>query len=162
MRLTFNLAFFFLLNACSPQTAPNIAFQNIKGDVFTPEDYKNDVLLINFWATTCTSCVKKMPALVKTHKQFEVQNFKLFAVAMQYDRPDYVLHFANENQLPFHVVLDINGQIAQSFGNVQATPTTFLVAPNGKIVEKHIGDFNLAEMNQSITQLLSQDEDFQR
>ena len=51
------------------------------------------VTLVNFWATTCISCVKEMPALVDTHQKFKDRGFETVAVAMSYDPPAWVLNF---------------------------------------------------------------------
>lgn len=63
---------------------------------------------------------------------------------MSYDRPDYVVSFAETRQLPFDVVLDLKGDIAQGFKQVKVTPTTYLVDKKGNIIKTYVGepDFN--------------------
>ena len=68
--------------------------------------------LVNFWATSCTGCMKEMPRLVETHRKYAGQGFETVAVAMSYDRPDYVQTYVNTNKLPFKVALDMDGSIA--------------------------------------------------
>ena len=41
--------------------APQSSFVLIDGSTLTTQDLKGKVTLINFWATTCVSCVKEMP-----------------------------------------------------------------------------------------------------
>ncbi len=148
------LLFIFILNGCSQKTAPQITFKSIAGEIIQPSNYQNDVIVVNFWSTTCVSCIQKMPKLIDTYQRFKHDNFKLFAVAMSYDRPDYVLHFTQKHQLPFYVVLDLNGTIAQQYNQVKVTPTTFLVAPNGRIIQEHIGDIDMNALTREIEKLI--------
>ena len=64
----------------------------------------------------------------------EEQGFETVAVAMEYDPPAWVLNFAQSRQLPFKVALDNTGNIAQQWGDVKLTPTTYLVDKQGRIV----------------------------
>jgi protein-disulfide isomerase len=44
-------------------------------------------------------------------------------------------------------VLDVNGQIAQSFENIRLTPTSILIDKNGKIIDKVIGELDFNKLN---------------
>lgn len=45
--------------------------------------------LINFWATSCTTCVAEMPMLSATYEKFRGRGYEIIAVAMKYDPPGY-------------------------------------------------------------------------
>lgn len=140
MRLLVSLPIAFALSACLETQAPKLSFTDIKGNTITPNDYKDQVMLVNFWATSCTTCVKEMPDIVATHQKFADKGYRTVAVAMSYDRPDYVVNYAESNQLPFDVVLDLTGEIAQAYNEVKLTPTTYLVNRQGKIIKTIVGE----------------------
>ena len=112
--------------------------------------------MVNFWATSCTTCVAEMPDIVATHNKFKEKGFETLAVAMRYDPPSYVVNFAQTRQLPFKVAIDNTGSVAREWGDVQLTPTTFLVNKRGEIVKRYVGAPNFAELHQLIEKLLAE------
>ena len=122
--------------------APDVTFTNLHGQSISSQDLQGKVYMVNFWATSCTTCVAEMPALVKTYNQYKDKGMEFFAVAMSYDPPNYVLNFAQTRQLPFHVALDVRGEIAQAYGNVQLTPTTFVIDKQGHILKRYLGNYD--------------------
>ena len=80
--------------------------------------------------------------------------FELIAVAMPYDPPNQVLELAQEQQLPFPIAIDINGEAVEAFAPVVGTPTSFLLDKEGKLVERYIGALNLSELRQQVDKLL--------
>lgn len=144
-----------MLGGCLSDEAPKVTFKTIEGQQIKPADYDNQVMLVNFWATSCTTCVKEMPELVETYNQFKDRGFRLVAVAMSYDRPDYVLNFAQTRDLPFDVALDLDGSIAQAYKQVKVTPTTYLVNKKGEIVKTYVGEPDFPALHQLIQNSLA-------
>jgi peroxiredoxin len=145
------------LTGCSSQNqAPESRFVLLDGSTMTTQDLRGKVTLVNFWATTCVSCVKEMPALVDTYNKYREQGFETVAVAMSYDPPDWVANFATSRQLPFRVALDNTGDIARDWGEVRLTPTTYIVDKQGRIVKRYLGEPNFTALHQLIEKLLAQ------
>ena len=144
------------LGGCSTSdAAPASTFVLLDGAKTTTADLKGKVTLVNFWATTCVSCVKEMPALVSTYNKYKGQGFETVAVAMSYDQPAWVLNFAQTRQLPFKVALDNTGELAQSWGEVKLTPTTYLVDKQGNIVKRYVGEPDMDALHRLIEELLA-------
>jgi peroxiredoxin len=143
------------LSACSGNQAPAADYLLIDGSRMPSSALQGKVTLVNFWATTCVSCVKEMPALVKTHQTFQDRGFETVAVAMSYDPPAWVLNFAQSRQLPFKVALDHNGALAQAWGDIKLTPTTFIVDRQGRIVKRYVGEPDFAALHQLLDRLLA-------
>lgn len=155
LRCTLLLTALSALAACSPsKTAPDSSFLLLNGQRATLADYQGKVLLVNFWATTCASCVQEMPELVRTHQQFKDRGFEMVAVAMSYDPPNWVANFAHSRRLPFAVALDHDGALAKSWGDVSLTPTTFVVDKHGRIVKQYLGAPDFAALHRLIDELL--------
>ena len=120
--------------------APDITFTSIQGDKIPTESLQGKVVLVNFWATSCVTCVKKMPMITESFNKYAPQGYDVIAVAMKYDPANYVLNFVETRQLPFTVTLDSLGDIAKAYGDVTLTPTAFLIGRDGKIVKRYLGD----------------------
>jgi peroxiredoxin len=133
--------------------APKVEFKTLQGRSIELFDLIGKPVLLTFWATDCKSCLEEIPDLVQLHQQFSSDGLTIIAVAMSYDPPNRVLTMTQVKSLPYEVALDPSGSIAQAFGNVKLTPTTFLIDGTGKIVLHHVGKFDLADMTQRIAGL---------
>lgn len=136
------------------QHAPDATFTLLSGQKVSTSELKGKVYLVNFWATSCTTCMHEMPQMVQTYNRFKSQGLEFVAVAMNYDAPMYVANYAETRKLPFKVALD-DGSAAKQFGNVQLTPTTFVIDRNGKILKRYVGEPQFAELDQLLEKALS-------
>jgi peroxiredoxin len=136
------------------QVAPAMNVTTITGEAISDAQWRGKVVLVNFWATSCVTCVAEMPLLVDLHKKYSARGFETLAVAMAYDRPDYVLNFAKTRQLPFKVALDLQAGLAKSYGNVAVTPTSFLIDKQGKIIKRWVGEPDIAAVSSLIERSL--------
>lgn len=136
--------------------APAATFVLLDGSKQTTEDLKGKVTLVNFWATSCTTCVAEMPKIIATYDKYKPRGYETLAVAMSYDPPSYVVNFAQTRKLPFKVAIDNTGAVAKAWGDVQLTPTTYIVNKRGEIVKRYVGEPNFAELHQLIEKLLAE------
>lgn len=126
--------------------APASTFTTLEGKTLTLDELRGKVVLVNFWATSCPGCVKKMPDMVEVYREYKDRGFEIIAVAMSYDPPSYVQSFVQTRQLPFPVALDVTGEHARAFGDVQLTPTTFIIGKDGRILEHRLGDIDFVRL----------------
>ena len=145
----------FLSGCSGAQAAPESTFVLLDGSKQTTADLKGKVTLVNFWATSCVTCVAEMPKLVSTYNKYQAQGYDTLAVAMSYDPPSYVVNYAETRQLPFKVAIDNTGAVAKAWGDVQLTPTTYLVNKRGQIVKQYVGEPNFDALHQLIEKLLA-------
>jgi len=115
----------FFLSLATNKKVPEIAVTSITGEAIKLYQDKNNFTIINFWATDCPGCIKEMPGLTNVYNQLKGQGL----------------------QIPFPVVLDVDGQIARSFGDIRLTPTSILIDKNGKIIDKVIGELDFNKLN---------------
>lgn len=134
--------------------APDVTFTTMQGKNISMDELKGKVVLVNFWATDCPGCIAEMPGLIKTYNEYKPQGFEVIAVAMSYDPPSQVLTYSQKNALPFPVMHDSYGEMAQKFGNVQLTPTAFILDKQGNIVRKVIGELNFDDLHQLLDEKL--------
>ncbi|WP_399681047.1 TlpA disulfide reductase family protein [Xenophilus sp.] len=136
--------------------APPATFVLLDGSRQTTEDLKGKVTLVNFWATSCVTCVAEMPKVIATYDKYKDRGYDTLAVAMSYDPPSYVVNFAETRKLPFKVAIDNTGAVAKAWGDVQLTPTTYVVNKRGQIVKRYVGEPDFAELHQLIEKLLAE------
>jgi len=136
--------------------APDVRYTLLDGSQSTTGQLRGKVVLVNFWATSCTTCVHEMPQIVATHEKFKARGYETLAVAMSYDPPAYVINFAETRKLPFGVVIDNTGQIAKRFGEVQLTPTSVLINKRGEIVKRFVGEPDFVALHRLVEKLLAE------
>jgi peroxiredoxin len=126
---------------------PQVTFTNLKGDKLTTQDLRGKVVMVNFWATSCSTCIAEMPRMIETYNKYNKQGLEFVAVAMSYDPPNYVVNYAETRQLPFHVALDVQGKLAQAFGDVKLTPTTYVIDKQGNVLKRYVGEPSFTELH---------------
>lgn len=154
----FVLAFFgAALTGCSErERAPTLNYTLLDGSQHSTAALKGRVVLINFWATTCTTCIKEIPHLVEAYQRLHAQGLDVLSVAMSHDKLDYVTEFARARQLPYPVTFDRSGELAQGFGKVQITPTTFVLNKKGDIIKRFVGEPDYAQLDTLLKELLAE------
>lgn len=138
------------------EKAPSVPYTLLDGRPGHLDALRGKVVLVNFWATSCVTCVKEMPDLVATHQKYNARGYETLAVAMSYDPPAYVARFAESRQLPFGVVIDNTGEIARRFGDIQLTPTTVLINKRGEIVRRYVGEPDFEKLHALVEKLLAE------
>ncbi|HEV3423515.1 MAG TPA: TlpA disulfide reductase family protein [Paraburkholderia sp.] len=146
------IAGYFAFNG--QQRVPDATFTLLSGQKVSTADLKGKVYLVNFWATNCDTCMKEMPQMVETYNRFKGKGLEFVAVAMNYDAPMYVTNYSETRRLPFKVAMD-DGSAARQFGNVQLTPTTFVVDKDGKILKRYVGEPQFTELDQLLEKALN-------
>lgn len=136
--------------ASRPRPAPDVTMTTLAGDTRDLASLRGRPVLVSFWSTTCAPCVAETPSLVALHRQHAADGLVTLAVAMPYDRPDLVLNFARTRGLPYDVVLDVKGEVSRAFDDPQATPTKFLIDPNGQIVRTYVGFTDFDDLSRRI------------
>jgi peroxiredoxin len=146
-------AAYFSLNGQS--SAPELTFTGIHGEKIAPQSLRGKVVMVNFWATSCSTCVAEMPKMVETYNKYKAQGLEFVAVAMSYDPPEYVINYAQTRQLPFKVALDATGEAAKAYGQVALTPTTFVIDKQGKIIKRYVGEPEFGALHKLLEKALA-------
>jgi peroxiredoxin len=138
------------------KAAPRADFVTIQGEKVSTRSLRGKVVVVNFWSTSCVTCVEEMPKMVRTYNKYRDRGLETVAVAMSYDPPNYVLAYAVSNKLPFKVALDPLGSVARSFGEIDATPTTFVLDKRGKVVGRWVGEPDFSRLDELLERKLDE------
>ena len=133
---------------------PDISLTTIKGEKLQLASYQGRPVLVTFWATTCPGCIREMPHLIELYEELHPRGFDIISITMDYDPPNQVLAMSKARDIPYHVALDIQAQAARAFGDVRLTPTSFLIAPDGRVVYRKTGEMDIARVRQDILEML--------
>jgi len=93
--------------------------------------YKNQVVLLNFWASWCKPCVKEIPSLIRLQQQFKDQSFQIITINIGESKKD-MADFLKKVKLELPIMLDTDGQAVKDWG-VYAYPSNFVLDKDGVI-----------------------------
>lgn len=130
-------------------------FQGSKGESIALSKIKAPIVIVNFWASWCTPCLKELPSLVKIVQTYGTD--KIFVVGINADEENQlreIERISAKYSLNFPTVPDKGGGILNDF-MVSGIPTT-LIFHKGKLQEKIQGekDFSSIETRQMFNKLL--------
>ncbi len=108
--------------------------------------------MVNFWATWCPPCRAELPDLVAYAEDYAGQGFQFIGVNEQ-ESAAQVSAFLTQAGLDFPIVLDGDGSQMAPFG-VTGLPSSFLIGPDGTIVQRWTGMISRATLEQVVTPLL--------
>jgi thiol-disulfide isomerase/thioredoxin len=97
------------------------------------EDFKDRLVVVNFWATWCTPCADEMPTLESLWQEYRARGLVVLGVSVDRGAPRGVLEpYVAHHKLTFPIVLDPDLKTAASW-RVTSLPATFIVKPGGEV-----------------------------
>jgi len=133
------------------QPAPDFTLSSVDGRQVTLSDYSGQVVLVNFWATWCPSCVTEMPDYEQLYRQ-HTPDFVVLGVNLQ-ESPDHVQQYATGLGLSFPVLLDDDGTVTSRQYQVTGMPGSFIIDRTGTIFYRHIGPMSGQTLATKLTEL---------
>jgi thiol-disulfide isomerase/thioredoxin len=134
------------------RTVPDLSFTDLNGITIHTADYKNKVVLVNFWAAWCVPCAEEVPQFVALQKKYQGQGLKVISFSVDDDAQE-LQSFYRKYQMNYPVVpSDI--QLAEAFGGVLGLPTTFVIGRDSRIHTKHTGVTDFSMLEQELVVLL--------
>jgi thiol-disulfide isomerase/thioredoxin len=123
--------------AKNAEKAPPFLLRDISGKIVSTADWKGKVVILNFWATWCPPCREEIPELVKLQEKYK-DKLEIVGVSEDDDGPEKVAKFAQQHDMNYPIVMATPELIAD-YGGVPALPTSFLIDPQGRVMQKHTG-----------------------
>ena len=123
--------------------APSFDLKDIYGKNVSLEDYRGNVVLLDFWATWCLPCTKSIPELVKLQREYESHGLVVLGISLD-ENPQMgdkeLKSFISKNGINYRVIRYTRELLSDYFGDGQiAIPTMFVIDGKGMIRDKLIG-----------------------
>ncbi|MFM7025511.1 MAG: TlpA family protein disulfide reductase [Limnohabitans sp.] len=123
------------------QATPVLDLTDLQGQRWTPERLKGRAVVLNFWATWCPPCKEELPSLQTLH---ELGGGDPLVLGINVrETASRVRRYLDSTGIAFPVVLDPQAELARRLG-VTAFPTTLLIAPDGQIRWRVVGEVDWA------------------
>ncbi|MCQ4164517.1 TlpA family protein disulfide reductase [Tahibacter harae] len=144
-------ALFIAASAAAPLSAaetaaarPELSIKTLDGKTFNLADHKGNWVILNFWATWCSPCIKELPELsnfVKAHKNVR-------AIGLAYEDTDVaeIKAFLEKHPVVFPIAQVDTFDPPKSLETPRGLPTTYLIAPDGSIAKKFTGPVDEAAL----------------
>jgi len=123
----------------------SLSFLDTKNKQINLNDYKGNLILLNFWATWCAPCKKEMPSLdvLQLHKKLD--NLKIFAINVGQDNLEKSSKFFEELEIKnLKIYFDSPITLAKKFG-LRGIPTSILFNKEGFEFARIIGSINFED-----------------
>ncbi|MCD6527533.1 MAG: TlpA family protein disulfide reductase [Desulfuromonas sp.] len=143
-------------SSASGMMAADFQLKDLHGQELTLSSLRGKVVVLNFWATWCPPCREEMPSMEKLHHLMQGQPFVLLAVNIEENGPQAVRSFLQTHHVTFPILFDQSAEVRKRYG-VSKYPETFIINPEGEIVEKVVGamDWSQPRVLQYLKNLLA-------
>ena len=142
-----------ILFASNPTAMPPFLVDDLSGSVISTADWRGKVVLVSFWATWCGPCREEIPELIELGNRYK-DRLQIVGVSEDDAPAGEVQAFAKQMKINYPVVMDGSGKISNEYGGVAALPTLFVVNPDGRVVQKHVGLYPFSVYESEIRALL--------
>src|SRR5277367_3638025 len=135
-------------------SAPDFTLQSLDGKNMRLSDFRGKAVLLNFWATWCGPCRIEMPWFVDLQNQYGAQGLQIVGVAMDDSSKDDIAKFVKDMGVNYPILIG-KDSVGDQYGGVPALPQSFLIARDGKIVDKIVGLRGKSEIEDAIRKALN-------
>ena len=142
----------------SGNQAPNFSLQEITGETVSLEQYRGQIVLLDFWATWCPPCRESIPELVALQGKYREKGLIVLGISM--DDPNKTSNsdlaaFKNRFKINYQILRATSEVLRAYFGQGSISiPTMFFINREGEIVEKRVG-FRPGAVEASLKKLVS-------
>jgi thiol-disulfide isomerase/thioredoxin len=132
--------------------APPFLLADLNGNVISTAAWHGHVVLLSFWATWCPPCREEIPELAELQNRYKNQ-LEIIGVSLDDSPPQEVRQFAQKAGVNYSIVMG-SPEITKEYGGVPALPTNFIIDPEGRVVQKHVGLYPLNVYDTEVRALL--------
>tara|TARA_Y100001970_G_C13757984_1_gene614297 strand:- start:29 stop:538 length:510 start_codon:yes stop_codon:yes gene_type:complete len=130
-----------------PKTHDNVIFLDKKDQKININEFKGNLLILNFWATWCEPCKEEMPSLDNLQTNRDLNNLKIFAINIGKENLNKVNRFFIDlNIKNFEPYFDPPTTLAKKFA-LRGVPTSILINKDGQEFARVIGSIDFEDKN---------------
>ena len=123
-----------------PDPAPDFKVKDLDGKDLSLEAHKGQVILLNFWATWCGPCRAEIPVLIELQNKYK-DRLQIIGMVVDDDDESTIRDVVKSESINYPVALTTN-ELRMAYGGIGALPTVFVINPEGRVVQKHVGLYN--------------------
>ena len=135
-----------------PDPAPDFQIKDLDGKALSLEAHKGQVILLNFWATWCGPCRAEIPGLIELQNKYK-NRLQIIGMVVDDDDETAIREIAKSQSINYPVAFT-TPQVRMAYGGITALPTVFIINPEGRVVQKHVGLYNPALYETEVRALL--------
>jgi len=141
-----------VLFASNPIPAPPFLVADIDGQAVSTADWHGKVVILNFWATWCPPCREEIPEMIELANRYK-DRLQVIGISMDDGPPEEVRQFAKGAGINYPIVM-WSREIVREYGGVPGLPTSFVINPDGRVVQKHVGLYSMDVYETEVRALL--------
>lgn len=142
-------------NPTTDQLAPDFTLKTLDGGDTTLSDLRGQPVLINFWASWCGPCRSEMPELIRAYARYKADGFTILAVNLTHqDSLPAIESFVEEFDIPFAVLLDETGTVAEDLYLLRGLPTSVFIDRTGRVKRTYAGAMTGDQIDQFVVEIL--------
>ncbi|BCN93513.1 hypothetical protein THMIRHAM_12980 [Thiomicrorhabdus immobilis] len=111
--------------------APIFELTDIAGKSINLQEKQGKVILLNFWASWCTPCVKEIPSMNRLAESFDANQFEIVSVNFK-ESPETIAAFLKKVQVDFPVLIDLDGKVSDQY-EIFSFPSSFIIDAQGQL-----------------------------
>jgi thiol-disulfide isomerase/thioredoxin len=142
-------------SATDVKALPPLNLQDFDGKAIPSDQFKGNIVVLDFWATWCVPCIAEIPTLNRLQEKYAAKGVRVVGVALASGEAAEVKPFVGRNKMKYTVLMGDDDQVYDL--NVIAFPTTYLVTRDMKVFRRYIGAGakKAAELEADIQKLLA-------
>ena len=121
----------------NPDPAPEFNLAGLDGKPVILADTKGKVVLVNFWATWCGPCRAEIPDLVELQNKYK-DRLQILGLVVDDEDQAAIKKFVAKYRVNYPVAIATDA-LRLEYGGIPALPTSFVLDPEGRVVQKHEG-----------------------
>ena len=121
----------------NPEPMPSMELRDLDGNTISKAALAGKVVLLSFWATWCAPCRAEIPEMIALQSHYK-GHLQIIGVSMDDESKEALKKFVRKQRMNYPVVMQ-NDRLLAAYGGVAVLPTTFVVSPEGRVVQKAYG-----------------------
>jgi thiol-disulfide isomerase/thioredoxin len=134
--------------------APELALENVDGEIESLEDYRDKVVLVNNWATWCPPCKAEIPTLEEYYKAHSAEGFVIIGIEAGEPQPE-VSSFVKGAGITYPIWIDLKNASLRAFGT-GGLPNSFVIDREGTVRLAWVGEINREMLEKYVTPIIAE------
>lgn len=140
------------------EPGPDFTIMDTDGHPISLRDFSGEILVLDFWATWCAPCIKKLKEYEPIMEQYGAQGVTLLAVSLD-SRPEVAAGWAQKNDFPFPIAMFDDAMQAAYFPEVRGSvpiPQVRIVDRDGNLRYRFSAESTTEDLDLALGKLVSE------